>query len=208
MISKFEKYCYKAAAIIIFIAGLGLLISLLIETIRDNDRLRNNNDALLSETEIYKAENGNLAYENKVIQLSLNEAREIQIPELQREIDNLNLKLKRVSSFSQVVVNVSDTLLIPIYDTVIRKDTVLITAKSFNYQDEFAHINGAVYKDSLALNYSITDSIIQFVYKGKYNKWYDWILFRKRPLYQVITAKNPKTKILFSRVITIREKGD
>lgn len=174
---------------------------------KDYQRQKCNLSAMTDSLVTYKTKSDKIAYQNKVITLKYRELQDIVIPELEETVNDLKIKLKRVEMFSQNNIVITDTIQVPILDTIVIRDTVKLYAKKFNYNDDYTRINGIIHNDTVSLDYAISDTIIQVVHKGKYQHWWDVFLFRKRPLIQTISAKNPKSNILYSRVIKIeREK--
>ncbi|MDR2011422.1 MAG: hypothetical protein LBQ22_13160 [Bacteroidales bacterium] len=189
--------------LIVIIIICFLIIGRLIYTRRkEKVRYDENMNVLFLQNYSLETRNGQLANQVKTLRLTVDEF-EKYVPELKSEIHNLKIKLKRVESISQITTKITDTIKVPIKDTVILTDSL----KTFSYNDEFTNISGKIFTDSLDLSYSVFDSIIQVVHKGKYQKWhYALNPFRKRPLVQTITTKNPNTTILYNRHIVIEKK--
>lgn len=73
-----------------------------------------------------------------------------------------DLKIKDIESVITVGLKQSRVLEVPVYDTLIATDTITQTtgyAKSFDHQDRWLDINGALYGDYLNLNYTSYDSL-------------------------------------------------
>jgi len=170
-----------------------------IELKRDYDRQTGNVIALNEKVKTYKTKSGQIAKQNSVLMLEKRELKEVLVPALKKDIDDLKIKLRQVQSISQTISNTSDTVYVPIYDTIISSNEALDTLMAFTYNDTFTHISGLIniQERSAEINYNVTDTLLQVVHRGK------WRLFKKRQLLQTITCKNPKTSISYSRVITV-----
>jgi len=114
-------------------------------------------------------------------------------------INDLKVKIKRVNSVSSTVVESEKHIETIVKDSIIN-DTVI--AKVFNYKDDFYKIKGVSINDIQTVDIQSIDSIIQVVYKGKRKRPYLWF-FSKRQLEQVISSKNPNSKITYSKYIKI-----
>jgi translation initiation factor RLI1 len=149
----------------------------------------------------YRTQNGQLAAKNQALQLRYNEVQQI-FPKVLDEIRNLDIKPKLVTQYSETVVKQEKEILTKLRDSLIC-DT--IHAKVFNYQDSFYTVKGIAVGDSQKVHISSLDSLAQVVYKGKRMRPWLWI-FSRRKMEQVITSKNPNSKILYNRTIQIVKK--
>ena len=150
--------------------------------------------------EYFKAKNGDLVAKNNVLQLKYSELNDIY-PEIIAEIKNLKVNPRRVEHFSETVIQQQKDIITTLKDSLIY-DT--ISVRVFNYHDEFYTIKGIAIGDTQKVHIESRDSLIQVVLKGdRYKPWL-WI-FSKRKLQQVVSCKNPNSKIVFSSIIELRE---
>ncbi|MDD3686746.1 MAG: hypothetical protein PHE56_08265 [Bacteroidales bacterium] len=201
-----NKYPYAPLWVLSAICGIGWLVITYFEFVENSNRQISNVDAALSDTRVYRTKSNRLAYENKVLQLSLNEAKQITIPGMEKELNDLRIKLKRVEMYNTTTSITSDIIYSFQfkYDTVIIDDTLV---SAFSYSDSFNSISGTIQQNKIKnLKFEIIDSLVQVVHRGKYDKWYDPFLFRKRPLLVTITSKNPKTRFIYNRVVYIKRE--
>lgn len=195
----------KTKLIIISIAVVFLLTSILfaklyIEQTKESNRLENNLITANKSVEYYKTEKGKLAVKNDALKLKYKEVSKIY-PGILAEIQNLKVKMKHVTNYSETIINNEKEIITNIRDSIIN-DTV--TARVFCYTDEFYNVKGILIADTQKVNISSTDSLIQVVYKGKRYKPYLWFLSRRR-LQQAITSKNPNSTIKYNRYIKIEK---
>lgn len=151
----------------------------------------------------YRTVNDKLAAKVDVLQFRNAEIEKIY-PEILEEIENLKIKDQRVTQYSESVLHYDIDIATDLKDSV-DKDSVKL--HTFDYKNEFYAIKGEIKEDSINLNISSTDSIIQVIYKGERKKPWLWFL-SKRKLEQVIYSKNPNSEILYSRSIEIINRND
>jgi len=165
---------------------------------KDNQRLSNNLSSLNENLTYYKSRNGHLVGKNSVLVFRMSEF-QTSFVDLSKSIKDLKVKLNRISSVSNTVIKSEKHITTTLKDSIIN-DT--ITAKIFRYNDNFYNIQGLSIRDTQNISIQSTDSLMQVVYKGKRKKPYLWF-FSKRQLEQVITNKNPNSKITYSKFIQI-----
>ena len=168
------------------------------KAVNDKNRIKQSWNASRQEIAYYKAKNGDLVAKNDVLQLKYNELKDIY-PEIISELRNLKLNPRRVEHFSETVIQQQKDIITTLKDSLIY-DTVPV--RIFNYHDEFYTIKGLSIGDTQKVHIESRDSLIQVVFKGERCKPWLWI-FSKRKLQQVVSCKNPDSKILFSKVIEI-----
>ena len=167
---------------------------------KDNQRLSNNLSSLNENLTYYKSRNGHLVGKNSVLVFRMSEF-QTSFVDLSKSIKDLKVKLNRISSVSNTVIKSEKHITTTLKDSIIN-DT--ITAKIFRYNDNFYNIQGLSIRDTQNISIQSTDSLMQVVYKGKRKKPYLWF-FSKRQLEQVITNKNPNSKITYSKFIQITD---
>jgi len=166
--------------------------------------------ALNSEVRTYTTKNSELAYQNSVVQMSMDEIKQSN-DEILQELDNLKIKLRNVEQFTQLSATTEQTIITSIRDSLVI-DTVglnrmpyliIDTLKSFNYQDEFTSINSVIYpNDSVKMNLRNIVPLTQALHKGKRLKW--WKIWKRRPIVSTIYTKNPNTILEYTRTVELR----
>lgn len=149
----------------------------------------------------YKTRNGQLVAQNSTLQLRYNEVKDIY-PKIIDEIKNHDIKPKRVSQYSETVVRQEKEIVTQLRDSIIF-DT--IPARVFSYQDSFYTVKGIAIGDTQRVHITSTDSLIQVVYRGERIRPWLWFL-SKRKTEQVISSKNPNSKIVYNKTIQIIRK--
>lgn len=202
MTSRLKQILISAGVVLVLLSVCAVLGYLYVAERGKSERERQNVIALTAEADTLRTKSGKLAYDNRVLRVELSDLRDGAVPELQREIEELKIKLRRAESMSQTVVLTTDTLTVELHDTVVFRNTDTVRILRFDYSDEFTHISGYSDNDTaIRITYATTDSIVQVVYKGKRDKW--WRIFSKRPLHQRIYSKNPHSTIKYNETIFI-----
>ena len=165
---------------------------------KDNNRLSKNISSLNENLTYYKSRNGHLVGKNSVLVFRLSEFKS-SFSDLAEQIEDLRINVNRISSVSNTVIESEKHITTTLKDSIIN-DTII--AKIFKYNDTFYDIKGLAIGSTQTVTIQSTDSILQVVYKGKRRKPYLWFL-SKRQLEQVITNKNPNSKITYSKHIEI-----
>jgi hypothetical protein len=165
---------------------------------KTSDRLLQNCKALNGSLDYYETQNGTIAAKNQALQVKVSELSSV-FPKAETELANLSVKPKRVETYSESGVVQDKEIHATIRDSLLPDSS---HAKSFSFRDDFYTIKGIQIGDSERININSIDTIIQVVYHGKRIRPWLWI-FSPRTLEQVISAKNPNTKIIFNKTIQI-----
>lgn len=163
-------------------------------------RLEQSFFAANQDVQYYKSRNGELVAKVDALQLKYNELKEIY-PEIIAEISNLKIRPGRVDQYSETAIHTQKDIVTTLRDSIIY-DTIPV--KIFNYSDEFYTISGIAVNDTQRVHLESRDSLIQVVYKGERIKPWLWI-FSKRKLQQVVSCKNPNSKIEYTKIINIKK---
>jgi hypothetical protein len=165
---------------------------------KTSDRLLQNCKALNGSLDYYETQNGTIAAKNQALQVKVGELAAV-FPKAETELENMDVKPKRVETYSESAMVQDKEIHATIRDSLLPDS---IHAKSFSFRDAFYTIKGIQIGDSEKLNIHSIDTIIQVVYHGKRIRSWLWF-FSPRTLEQVISAKNPNTRIIFNKTIQI-----
>lgn len=192
-----KKYIVIAVIFLILLISLGISIKSCSSLRKEKERLENNQDVLIKENTKFKTKDGLNATKINALTLNLSSTKEYY-SNLIKEAEKAGIAAKRLTSITQVGTVAKDTLRIKVRDTIFLKDTL----KCFDYNDSFFTINGCLKKDSLSLNYSNQDSLIQFVSIVPKKWWF--IKWGVKAINQTIVSKNPKTTFFYQKYIEIK----
>ncbi len=162
-------------------------------------RLRNNNEALSSETKFYKSRYNESTASVVALQLKLKEYRERDARNVQR-IKSLGLRLRRVESVAKTATKSAVQFVAPCRDTVILRDTLSL----FRWSDEWVRVEGAIRGDSVECNVSSIDTLHQVVHRVPRRFWF--IRYGTKSIRQEITSSNPHTHIVYAEYIELPKR--
>lgn len=176
----------------------------------ENNRLANNQTALMTDIEYYKTESGRNA--SKVMELELTKSEfEKLLPELQKQVKDLKIKNKYLESLSstgtKTDIDGSATLRDTVYITVKDSSVVRQEAKYFKWADAWNTIEGTVYPNNrVDVSYHGTDTLTMAAVRVPKK----FLFFRCGTKYIEVKAvnSNPSTKIIYNQKIKIRKKKD
>ena len=204
----FLKKYYK---LLLFLVGVLLITILSICTFsllksnrllkNDYDRLLNNLENTYDSLETYTAKNGQLVYQLNSIMVDYKELKIIN-PKLVKEIENLRIRIKNLSSVNTIDVQ---------YTTIIDSIPVLYEKPYYliNYSDNFMKLNAILNTNSNSLEDTkliVYDSLIisnEFITKG----WWFWKKITGVKL--KFSASNPNLKLTNAEsyyIISVKRK--
>lgn len=193
----------------IFILGAGLMLSLGLcwflfdawkEANQSYQRVLGANEALQEDLVQFITENGQLAAQNRILQIKSKELSSL-LPQMASEIKQLGVKLSRAESVSATGFQVFTPATVVLRDSLIY-DTVSV--KIFDYDDGFFDIEGTAIGNQQQLNLAYRDTLVQVVYRGEREKPWLWI-FSPRKLMQRVSLKNPNAQIEYTQHIEIED---
>ena len=166
-------------------------------------RLRNNNEALSTETQLYHTRLEESAASTVALQLQLDEFRKRHANDTKR-IRDLGIRLRRVESIatsaSQTQVEVST----PIYDTIFRDRLLPDTASIFRWSDNWVRIEGAIRNGRAECHIESIDTLRQVIHRVPRRFWF--IRYGTKAIRQEITSSNPHTTIVYTEYIELPKR--
>ena len=166
-------------------------------------RLRNNNEALSTETQLYQTRLEESAASTVALQLQLDEFRKQHTNDIKR-IRDLGIRLRRVESIatsaSQTQVEVST----PIYDTIFRDRLLPDTASIFRWSDNWVRIEGAIRNGRAECHIESIDTLRQVIHRVPRRFWF--IRYGTKAIRQEITSSNPHTRIVYTEYIELPKR--
>ena len=192
-----KKYIVIAAIILILSIVLGISIKSCSNLKEEKARLENNQDVLIKDNTLFKTKDSLNATKIDALTLNLSSAKEYYQRQI-KEAKEAGIKEGRINSITELGTNTLDTIILTLKDSIIIYDTL----KCFDYNDEFMEMKGCIRNDSLSLNYSNTDTLIQFVSRVPKKWWF--FKWGTKAIEQTIVSKNPKTKFTYQKYIEIK----
>ena len=191
----------KFFAVVAIVATLATIVcGYVIASLREErDRLRVNQQALLSDVELYRTRANESAASVEVLQLTLDEFKEYRTEDARR-IEELGIKLRRAESYakSASISTYEDRL--PLRDTIILHDTVRI----FEGGDAWSRMSGSVTEDSIAYSLHSVDTLHQVVHRVP--RKFLFIRFGTKAIRQEIVSSNPHTELVYSEYIELPKR--
>lgn len=162
-------------------------------------RLRNNCEALSSETKFYKTRLGESAASVMALQLDLDEYREQHERDLKR-IRSLNVRLRRVESVAKTATKSEVEFVAPRFDTVILHDTLSL----FRWNDAWTHIEGTIRGEEVECKVESVDTLYQVIHRVPHRFWF--IRYGTKAIRQEIVSSNPHTRIVYAEYIELPKR--
>ena len=192
-----KKYIIALAIFLLLIISLGISIKSCSNLRKEKETLEVNQDVLIKANTTFKTKDGLSASKINALTLNLSSTKEYY-SNLIKEAEKAGIAAKRITSITEVGTITRDTIIVRLTDSIFLKDTI----KCFDYNDNYMTMQGCVKKDSLSLNYSNQDSLIQFVSIVPKQ----WLCFKwgVKAINQTIISKNPKTTFIYQKYIEIK----
>jgi hypothetical protein len=162
-------------------------------------RLRNNNEALTTESKLYKTRLDNSAASVVALQLQLDEFRKQHAKDL-RLIRALNIKLRRVESVATTATESKAEFVAPRIDTVILQDTLSL----FRWSDCWTTVEGTIRNNEVECHIESIDTLRQVIHRVPHRWWF--IRYGTKAIRQEITSSNPHTKIVYTEYIELPKR--
>lgn len=168
----------------------------------DSTRYKKNQDALLSDVEYYKTENGKNAASVMKLTLTNSELKR-NYADVCKTVDDLNIKLKRVQSVSVASTETDIRATTEVKDSTVYDKGVPVPVLAFEWKDPWTDIRGMIIKDSVDLNMQTRDTLIQVVHRVPHKFWF--IKWGTKAIRQEIVSSNPHTRITYSEYIELKK---
>lgn len=188
------------------IGGLCLIVLSLWGTNRnltkENNRLQNNNEALMEDVVIYKDAADHSAASVQMLELKKSELEKNYQDVCQRAKD-LGLQVKRLQAASKTETQTEIPIQTIVKDSIIYRNGVLDSLKRIEWRDPWVSVEGTLKKDSLDLNVTSVDTLYQFIHRVPHKFWF--IKWGCKAIRQEITTSNPHTKITYTEYIELKK---
>lgn len=193
---KFLLYAVCILSALLAVAVVGLKKEYV-----EKKRLKANQTALLSQVEYWTTEEGKSAADVLKLTLTANELQNANT-DLQRTIDELNVKIKRLQSASTTGANTEVKIVTQVRDSIVYRDSVIVPVKAFTWADAWTDISGVIERDSVSLSVESLDTLTTIVYKVPHKFWF--IKWGCKAIKQTVVSSNPHTKITYNEYIEIK----
>lgn len=189
--------------LLIYAMGATLLliacVALMSHSRREVLRLRNNNEALTSETVLYRSQLDESAASVVVLQLKLDEYRK-QSARDAKHIRDLGIRLRRVESAAKAATESRVEFSAPLRDTVILRDTLQL----FRWRDNWVRVEGAICNGVAECRVESVDTLRQIVHRVP--RKFLFVRYGTKAIRQEITSSNPHTQIVYADYIELPKR--
>lgn len=170
----------------------------------ENQRLTQNQTALLSDIEHYRTRLGQEAASTQALRLRCAEFEELRAADAE-QIRQLGIRLRRLEAVGKNIVQTDMTVRTPLRDTaVVRRHEappVRDTARSFRWKDPWVTIEGVVGRDSVRCRIRSIDTLRQVIHRVP--RRFLFIRWGTKALRQEIVSSNPHTQIVYTEYVKI-----
>ncbi|HNQ82480.1 MAG TPA: hypothetical protein PKM34_02485 [Bacteroidales bacterium] len=200
------KYFLIVIAILLF--ALAGLTKIWFVTLKDRNRISDNQSALLSEIQYFKLNDSTNAATIGSLTLKLSEIKQAsntQFDAMKATLKLLDIKLRNLDSYSSSEFENLLTI-----NTFLR-DSVLLDTLPVKYlyaKSKWNEVTVSVFperQDSISLKVITYDKMEQVLWKeGRGLKFWKKSFWRKRPIHQTIRFQNPDTKITYPFSVIVK----
>ena len=189
--------------LLIYAMGATLLLIACVAIMRHSysevRRLRNNNEALTSQTKLYKTRCDDSAASVVAMQLQLREYKEQHARDVKR-IKELGVKLRRVESVTSAAVKNEVEFVAPRADTIILRDTLSL----FRWSDQWVRVEGAVRGALVECRVESIDTLHQVIHRVP--RRFLFVRYGTKAIRQEITSSNPHSHIVYAEYIELPKR--
>lgn len=186
---------------IVLLLLVGSLSHRLQKTRIEKDRLEANQTALLAEAEYWSTENEKSVADVLRLSLTVDELRNSN-ERLKKTADELGIRLKRIQDASTTGVKTEVRVVTQVKDSVVYRDNVIVSVKSFEWRDPWIGVSGILSNDSVDLSVSSVDTLTTIVHKVPHKFWF--IKWGCKAIKQTVVSANPHTKITYNEYIEVK----
>ena len=166
----------------------------------ETNRLRNNCEALASETKFYQTRLDESVASVVAMQLEIDEFRKQHARDRER-IRALGVRLRRVESVATAATRSEVRFVAPRYDTVVVRDIVRDTLSLFRWSDSWVTLEGVIRGEEVECHIESIDTLRQVVHRVPHRWWF--IRYGTKAIRQEIVSSNPHSRIVYADYIEL-----
>lgn len=166
---------------------------------REVIRLRLNNEALTSETILYKSRHDESVASVAALQLKLDEYRKQSVRDA-KHIRELGIRLRRVESVAKTAVESRVEFSAPLSDTLILRDTVSL----FRWRDSWVQVEGKICGGIAECRVESVDTLRQIVHRVP--RRFLFVRYGVKAIRQEIVSSNPHTRIVYAEYVELPKR--
>lgn len=189
--------------LLIYAMGATLLLIVCVAILRHSHsevlRLRNNNEALASETKLYKTRYDDSAASVVAMQLQLKEYKRQHTYDV-KQIKSLGLQLRRVESVARSATESKVKFVAPLSDTVLVRDTLSL----FRWRDEWVKVEGMIGKEQVECVVESIDTLHQIIHRVPHR--FLFVRYGTKAIRQEIVSSNPHSRLVYAEYIELPKR--
>lgn len=171
------------------------------KTTQERERYKANQAALLGQVEYYQTENGKNAASVQKLTLTYDELK-ANYDVVCNTAKELGVKVKRLESASTTETKTEVRIVTEVRDSIVYRDGRIDSLLAFRWHDPWVNVDGAIRRDSVDMNISSTDTIVQIVHRVPHKWWF--IKWGTKAIRQEVVSTNPHTKITYTELIDLK----
>lgn len=191
---------YLIMVIVVCIAALAFSVKSCMNIKADRERLSDNQRTLMSDVDFYRTKDSLSAASVERLTFT-NQEFEAYCGELNKTVESLNLKVKRLQSVSQTGVETKYVVKTIVRDSLLlgRTDTL----KCIDYRDNYLTLSGCADRDQFSGIIESRDTIEQVVHRVPRKFWF--IRWGCKAVRQEVVSRNPHSRITFTEYIELKK---
>lgn len=191
----------KNSVLIILAVAFLLTAYLLKQANQEKNRLNDNQTTLLTDVKFYKTKDSLSAAGVDRLTLKNSEFEKYNAG-LVKEVENLNLKVRRLESASQTGIKTEYKIKTVVKDSLVYRDGKPQSVQCINQHDKWMSLDGCIINKFFEGNVMSIDSIDQFVHRVP--RKFLFIKYGTKAIRQEVVSKNPNSTIYYSKYIELK----
>lgn len=200
-----KRVVVRIAVIIVVIAVFLLLWRIYRLEHDERQRLEANQRSLMTDVEYYRTRDSLSAAGVERLTLTNREFRR-HAEELERSVEDLQLKLRRLQSASRTAVTTAYPVETQLRDTVILRDTLNIrdTVSLLQFENPWLTLDGILEDNIFRGRIESRDTLVQLIHRVPRRLWF--IRLGTKAIRQEVSTRNPYSRITFTEYIELKRK--
>lgn len=187
--------------LLILLVGGFVAVHTIIYLHDEKQRLELNQQALLTDVELYRTAAGESAASVGALTLEIGELREARSRDAE-QIRDLGIRLRRAESYARSVTQSEYITQTVLRDSIIIRDTIRDTVRIFLSGDTWSRVEGVIRGDSIGIAVHSIDTLFQVVHRVPRR----FLCFRygTKGIRQEIVSSNPHTQLVYSEYVELK----
>lgn len=200
-----KRLIIRIAVVIAIIAAFLLLWRIYRLEHDERQRLEANQHSLMTDVEYYRTRDSLSAAGVERLTLTNREFRR-HAEELERSVEDLQLKLSRLQSASRTAVTTAYPVKTQLRDTVILRDTLNVrdTVRLLQFENPWLTLDGILKDNIFRGRIESRDTLVQLIHRVPRRLWF--IRLGTKAIRQEVTTRNPYSRITFTEYIELKRK--